>query len=61
MADYSIEPAPEETGNPELDDAEREARSRLIECLEAGIHPETDERYQELSRQVNELRGRLSR
>lgn len=61
MSDYSIGPAPEETGNPDLDDAEREVRGRLIECLEAGIDLETDERYRELDQRVNELRERLSR
>ena len=60
MGDYSIEPAPEETGTRELDDAERRARGRLIECLKAGNDPETDERYRELDQRVNELREWLS-
>jgi hypothetical protein len=61
MGDYSIEPAREETGNRELDAAEREARGRRIECLEAGADPEADVVYRELGQRVNELRKRFTR
>jgi hypothetical protein len=53
---YSVEIPPEPTGNPVVDRAEAAARSRLIECLEAGADPETDAVYCWLSNRVTDLK-----
>jgi hypothetical protein len=52
---YSVEIAPELTGNPVIDGAEAAARFRLIEVLEAGADPEVDAIYRWLSDRVTEL------